>query len=457
MTSISSIMHTTMSALQAQQVLIDMTNSNISNANTNGYCRRVAVVSEIQNSSSSGYQGSGVEVTNIKRVSDAYALRQLCSAKASAGESSTELSYIEDIEAIFDESEESGLNAALSNFFNAWSSLSTDSSDSTERSVLISNAQELTSTLNNMYDSLREIQAGIDNDISSLVDEINRFSEQIADLNHKILTGTSIGINTSTYENERDSLLTELSSKVKIAYYEDDSGQINVQLSNGSSIVSGTNSHKLGTTTNSTTGLLDVTWIDKNGNEKVITDNISGGELGGDLNSRDEIQGYMDNLDAFASELIDQVNTLHESGYDANGTAGTTFFAGTGASDIAVNADIVDDSNLIASASSSDSSANATAIAELQNSTVSIDGKNTTFLEYYNSLVAKIGTEVSNKDSTSTTQSDLVTSYENFRESVSGVSTDEELANLVLYQNVYEAAAKIMTVLDEMIQTIIDM
>jgi flagellar hook-associated protein 1 len=456
MTSMSSIMHTTISALQAQQVLIDMTSSNINNANTDGYCRRVAVVSEIQNSSSSSYQGAGVEISSIKRVSDAFTLRQLCSANANAGESSTELSYLEDIEAIFDESEGSGLNDALSNFFNAWSSLSNDSSGSTERSVLVSDAQELASTLNDIYNSLQNIRNGIDDDISSTVTDINGYTEQIADLNQKILAGTNIGIDTTSYEDERDKLLTELSSKVKIAYFADDSGQINVQLSNGTSIVSGSNSYNLGTTTNSTTGLLDVTWTDKNGDKKVITDNISGGKLGGELDSRDEVQNYMDDLNTFASELIDQINALHESGYDANGTAGTAFFTGTGAGDIAVNANIVNDSNLIAAASSSDSSSNAAAIAELQDSTVSIDGKDTTFQEYYSSLVSKIGTEVSNTKSTSTTQSDLVTSYENYRESVSGVSTDEELANLTLYQNAYEAAAKVMSVLDEMMKTLLD-
>jgi flagellar hook-associated protein 1 len=457
MTSISSMMHTAMSALQAQQVLIDMTGSNISNANTDGYCRRVAVVSEIQSSSSSGYSGAGVEVTSVKRVSDAFTLRQLCSANANAGESSTELSYLEDIEAIFDESEGSGLNDALNSFFSAWSSLSSDPSGSTERSILVSDAQQLASTLNNMYDSLQEIQSGIDGDISGTVDEINGYTEQIADLNQKILAGTASGIDTSTYEDERDTLLTELSSKVKIAYYEDDSGQINVQLSNGMSIVSGSNSYELGTTTNSTTGLLDVTWTDKNGNAKVITDDISGGELGGELDSKDKVQSYMDDLDSFASELIDQVNTLHESGYDANGDAGVAFFTGTGASDISVNTNIVGDTGLIAAASSSDSSENAAAIAELQDSTVSIDGQNTTFQEYYSSLVSKIGTEVSNTKSTSTTQSDLVTSYTQYRESASGVDSDEELANLTLYQNAYAAAAKVMSTLDEMMQTLLDM
>jgi len=458
MSSISSAMNTALSALQAQQILINVANSNIANASTDGYSRVTAVASATNTSStsSSSYTGTGVEVTSVSRVSDSYTLKQLCSANADAGESSAELEYLEDIEAVFDESEGSGLSDALSEFFTAWEDLANDPAGSTERSVLVSDAQGLASTINEMYEDLEDVQTGIDDDISQTVDDINGITEQIADLNQKILQATASGIDTSTYEDERDSLLTELSSKVKVAYYEDDSGQINVQLSNGKSLVSGSTSHDLGVTTNATTGLSDVTWLDSDGDEVVITGSISGGELGGELDARDTVQDYMDDLDALAASLIEQVNALHETGIDADGNAGVAFFTGTGASDIAVNDSIVNDADLVAAASSTDSSAIAVAIAGLEDTKVAINGTSATFEEYYTSLVSKIGTEVENTTSSSETQSDLVTYYENYRESVSGVSTDDELANIVLYQNVYEAAAKVMSVLDELLETMIN-
>jgi flagellar hook-associated protein 1 FlgK len=442
MSSISSIMNTAITALQAQQIRIDVVNSNIANANSDGYCRRTATVSEVQtySSSSSGYMGTGVEVTDIKRVTDAYTLKQLCSAEQDSGKSSRELNYLEDVESVFNESDGSGLSDALSTFFNAWSDLANDPSGATQRSVVVSDAQQLASTLNEMDGNLQDIQNNIDSDIPQTVDDINGITSQIADLNQKILEAKNSGLDANTYLDERDSLLTELSSKVDIASYEDDSGQLNIQLSNGKSLVRGSTSYELGTEANATTGLSDITWADQNGNETVITDSISKGELGGELEVRDSvIPEYMDSLDKLASTIIEQVNDLHTTGYDANGDAGTSFFTGTGASDIAVNDAIVNDTNLVAAAS------------------VTIDGDNTTFQQYYDSLVSKIGTLVDNTTSSSENQSNQVSIYQNYRDSISGVSSDEELANLTLYQNAYEAAAKVISALDEMMQTLIDM
>jgi len=455
MSSISSAMHAALSALQTQQILINVANSNIANANTDGYSRLTAVTSATNTSSSSAtYTGTGVEVTGVNRVTDSFTLKQLCSANADAGELSAELEYLEGIETVFDESEGSGLSDALSEFFSAWSDLANDPTGSTVRSVLLSDAESLVSTLQDMFGDLQDIQSSIIDDISQTTDDINDITGQIADLNQKILEGNAGGIDTSTYEDERDSLLTELSSKVGIAYYEDDSGQVNVQLSNGASLVIGSNALEM-TATSST--------ITLNGDD--VTDSISGGELGGEQDSLETVQGYMADLDAFAVALADAVNAIHTTGVDADGTTGGNFFTydstDPGVSTLSVN---ISDINDIAAASSSDSSAIAIAVAELQDTSVTftktISGVTTTstntFEEYYSSLVSKIGTEVENTTSSSETQSDLVTYYENYRESVSGVSTDEELANIVLYQNAYEAAAKVMSVLDELLETMIN-
>jgi flagellar hook-associated protein 1 FlgK len=444
MTSISSIMSTSLSALQAQQQLINIANSNVSNANTEGYSRVTGIVSATYTTSSpSDYNGAGVEVADVKRVTDAFTLKQLCSANTEAGELEAELEYLEGIEAIFDESEGSGLSDALSEFFNAWSDLANDPTGATERSVLLADPEALVSTLNDMYEGLQEIRVGIIDDISGTTGEINNLTGQIADLNKKILEAESKGLEVNTCLDEREALLTELSSLIDIAYYEDDSGQLNIQLSNGKTLVKGSTANELSATT---------TTITLTGAE--VTGAISGGALGGQLEGLNAVQGYLDDLDALAAALIDQVNALHTTGYDANGVAGTALFSGTGASNIAVN---ITDTALIAAATDTDSSAIAIAIAELQETNITINGKSSTFEEYDASLVSKIGAEVSSIGASYSTQSDLVTYYENYRESVSGVSIDEELANIILYQNAYEASAKIISVLDELLETIIAM
>ena len=462
MPSISSIMDTALSGLRTQRILIDMTSGNISNVNTEGYSRRVAVLKATQTSSSSGeYTGIGVAVEVIKRVTDSFTIKQLNSAAEDCGELEAELKYLECIEAIFDESEGMGFSDALSDLFNAWQVLANDASDAHKRSILLSKAQTLASTLNEMYTDLREIQIEINNDISSTVDEINSLTEQIANLNQKIQKAEGAGISTNSYKDSRDSLITELSSLIDINYSENDDGQVYIQLSNGKSLVRGTSSWSLGTETNASTGLQDVTWVDSNGDEDVITGNISGGELGGAIDIRDQvIVEYMDSLDELASEIISRVNSLHTSGYDINGDAGLDFFTGTSAADMAVNEDILGDTNLIAAASTSDGAPGdgtiANSIALLQDSPLMKSGT-TTFAEYYSGMVGDIGTRVEDTKSSYGYQSDLVEFYNNYRESISGVSSDEELANLVLYQNTYEACARVISVLDELLQTIINM
>lgn len=457
MSSISGIMDSALSGLQTQQVLIDVVNSNISNVSTDGYSRQAAVVTAT--SYNDCYTGTSVEITEVKRVIDLFTSKKLNSTSETCSELETELKYLESLEAVFDESEGSGLSEVLSDFFNAWQNLSNDASGTSERSTLVSESQSLASTLNEMYSNLEEIRTGINDDITSMVDDINSKTTQIADLNQKISEGQSSGLNVNSYLDQRDSLITELSELVDINYTEDDDGQVYIQLSNGKSLVRGSSSWSLETHTNTTTGMLDVIWKDRNNNEPIVTDDITSGALGGAIDIRDNvIPEYLESLDKLAAELIERVNTLHESGYDLNGDEGLAFFTGTGASDIAVNEDIVEDSDLIAVASSADSvpgdSTIATEIYKLQKSSL-MNSNTSTFEEYYTGLVSDIGSMVNNTESSSNYQSNLKEYYNNYRESISGVSSDEEMANLVLYQSTYEACAKVMSTLDELLETLL--
>jgi len=217
----------------------------------------------------------------------------------------------------------------------------------------------------------------------------------------------------------------------------------------------------LSTEINSTTGLQDVIWVDSDGNSYVITDDISGGKLGGCLEIRDErIPAWQDQLDELAAALMNEVNALQTGGYDINGGSGVAFFTGTGASDMAVNTDILDDPGTIAASSSADGApgdgSNASAIAELQNRLL-FDSGTSNFSDFYATLVSEVGTAIQSAQAGYESRRDMVEFCTNQRESVSGVSLDEETAKLIVYQNAYEAAAKVISVLDELMETILDM
>lgn len=451
MSTISGIANIALSALTTYTAAISTTSTNIANSETTGYTRRQAVIETT---------GSGVSVTKVKRIYDSFVTGQLRSANTQLGKWEAEQDTISSVEGVFTDTDSTGLSTALSNFWNAWSDVATDPSDSTARTVLAGNAAILATTLNNMSSDLSNIQKDIDNSVAETVASINDLVQQIADTNQNISTATAAGVDTSTCKDTLDSLILDLSELVDITTYTDSTGQISVQLADGKTLVEGTKTWSLSTETNATTGLQDVTWVSESGASTVI-DDITSGKLGGYLEVRDElIPSYQDQLDELADSIIDQVNNLQTSGYDLNGDAGVPFFTGTSAGDIAVNSAITDDPSLIAAASTADGvpddSSNATAIANLQDSLL-FNSSTATYSDYYAALVSKVGSDVNSIDTYYSSQSDTVELYRNQRDSVSAVSLDEETTRLLLYQSAYAASAKVMTYLDEMLQTLIEM
>ena len=451
MTNISSIMNTSLSALQTQQAAIAITGQNIANATTEGYSQQKVVIS---NSS------SGTTSASAKRVYSSFLTKQLNGATETLGKHTTESKYMDSVETIFNESDGSGLSDDLSNFFNTWSDVANAPSDSSARSILLSYADTLANTFNSVSSDLTGVQKNIDGEMGDLVDQVNEDTQQISTLNQQIAQGKASGQDVSSFQDSLDSLVNDLSSLVNIKSYTNDSGQICIQLSNGKPLVDGTTAYSLSTQTNATTGLQDVTWVDQSGNATVVTSAISSGQLGGCLNVRDTvIPGYLDQLNTLATSIMTSVNNLQTSGYDLDGTAGVAFFTGTSAADMAVNTTVAADTNKIAaSASTSDKTDGSVAksMAKLQDSLL-LNSGTSTFSDYYSELVSKVGADTQAADDNYSSQSDAVSTYKGLKKSVTSVNSDEEDTNLMMYQSSYAAAAKVMTVLDELLKTLISM
>jgi flagellar hook-associated protein 1 FlgK len=224
--------------------------------------------------------------------------------------------------------------------------------------------------------------------------------------------------------------------------------------------VSAEHSWQLSTETNAV-GLEEVVWVDDDDNTTNINAEISGGKLKGLLEVRDTIiTDYMTRLDTLAGTLMNDVNLLHQAGFDLNGIGGEVFFIGTGtAADLEVNPNIVADLNLIAAASDATTvpgdGRNAVDIADLQYE-LNMGGTQS-YNDYYGTIVRDVGNEALKSDAYYNHQSDMMVQLENQRESVSGVSLDEEMINLIKFQNAYTAAAKLITTADEMMQTVLQM
>jgi flagellar hook-associated protein 1 FlgK len=456
-------------ALLSQQRAINVTGNNIANVNTPGYSRqRLNMETNLPVDSAVGPVGFGVHTTTVDRLYDRFLGVQINNESANLGRWEAQQGALERVEVIFDESGGYGLNQALSEFWNSWQDLSMNPSGTTERSVLAAKSQALADTIRRQYADLDQARADIDAAVASGVEDINRLTAEIADLNRKIASTESGGtVNANEYRDSRDLALKQLSEIIGINSFEDSDGRVVVSVGSGRTLVESGNNYALATETAlppaANAGHENIVWPDITGASVDISSEIASGKMAGWLQARDtKIAGYMDDLDALADTLSTAVNTLHTGGFDLYGDAGADFFEGSGAADMAVNPDILADSNLIAAASAAAAvpgdASNAAAIADLRTA-LKMGGPppTSTFDDAANALVSQVGHDVQEAKSYQSHQADMLTYLDNYRESVAGVNLDEEMVNLVKYQAAYNAAAKMITMGDELLNSLMNM
>jgi flagellar hook-associated protein 1 FlgK len=462
MSDINGVLSIAGQALITQQRAIHVTGHNIANVNTPGYSRqRLIMAPTVAFDSVVGIMGNGVSADEVERIYDRFLNAQITSETFVMGRWDAQKQSVESLEVIFNESLGSGLNQAMSEFWNAWQALSNNPSGPTERQILVTRSQVLASTFNKLDADIAQARQDLDRSIVGTVADINELSAQLADLNQKIVSFETVTQSANDYRDKRDVVLNELAELIDINSFEDEHGAVTTLIANGRPLVSGGSVWQLSTETNAS-GLEDVVWTDGAGNTVNINTDISGGRLKGWLETRDiVIVDLANRLDTLAQNLMTEVNNLHQVGFDLNANAGEVFFDGSAtAAGIAVNANIVADFNLIAAAMDPltvpGDNRNGIDIANLQHQLL-MSGNTATFSDYYSTLVRDVGNEVLKADSYHTHQSEMVAQLNNYRESISGVSLDEEMINLLKFQNAYAAAAKLVTASDEMIKTVIQM
>jgi flagellar hook-associated protein 1 FlgK len=460
MSDIYGIMSLAGQALMTQQQAISVTSHNIANVNTPGYSRqRLIMTTNTPSDSAIGLIGNGVSGETIERIYDRFLSAQLTNENQALGRWDAQKDAVELVEMIFNEVDGSGLSQAMSEFWDAWQSLANNPAGTTERQILVTASQILATTFNQLNSDLSQTQQNLDLALQGTVSDINRLSQQIADLNEKIISSEAGSFSANDYRDQRELVLKQLSELIDFSSFEDSSGAVSMLVSGGQPLVTGVLFWQLSTETN-VAGLQDVVWIDDAGNTTNITADISGGKLKGYLDVRDGvIDDYINRLDTLAQTLMTDVNTAHQSGFALDGSGGEVFFIGTGARDMEVNPNIVGDLDLVAAASDAltvpGDNRKAFQIASLQYQLGM--GGTQSYNDYYSAIIRDAGNEVLKSEAAYNHQSDMMAQLENQRESVSGVSLDEEMINLLKFQNAYAAAAKLITTADEMMQTILQM
>ena len=461
MSDIYSLLNVGKRSLVTQQKAINVTGHNIANANTPGYTlQRVNLTTNEPISVWPGMVGTGVKAAEIERVYDRFLGAQINNQNQSMERWNAQKSALERVELVLDESSGAGLSQAMNEFWNAWQELANNPEGHVERMDLLAKTETMTTTFNKIYADLQQIQKDIDTSIEGTIDGINLISEQIADLNQKIAQTEVSGQNANDYRDRRDLLLKELSSLVDINSFEDDVGKASVLISGGRPLVEIGGTWDLSTQLNAS-GLKDVLWDDGSGSTTNITSDISAGSLKGWLEVRDTlIPDFLSRLDDVANGIMQEVNSLHSTGYGLDNSTGNDFFTGTSASNIAVDSSIAGDINLIAASGSlggvPGDNSNAIAIANLQDDLL-MSTNSATFGDFFISIVSDVGVQVQRATTTYDHQLSMVTQLETYRETVSGVSLDEEMVNLLKFQHAYNAAAKLITATNELLATLVNM
>jgi flagellar hook-associated protein 1 FlgK len=413
--------------------------------------------------------GNGAKVSGIIRYHDKYLDQQIAKKSTEFGEHQIYKRYFERVESVLNE-DSTKLTENITAFFNAWQELSTDPQNVAMRGGLKSSAQQMTRSINNIYNELKGLQIELNNNVKMEVADINRITASIADLNNKVFQGSSSSSEANDYLDRRTQYVKELSSKIGIISFEDEYGRMTIMTSKGKSLVDGGQSWELGVKTNQDTGFYRVGWEDFSGNFIDITDDINSGGIYGLLEMRDnQINDFIADTDKLAEVIISEVNSLHKNGYTQNHNVldpnpdGIPFFrelTGLYAKDIDISDKIKLDLKNIASSSEVDITGKpigngiAIDIAALMEKGL-FDGNTSTFVDYTSTLTNKIGQLTKGAKDFAQYSEDTMNLMEKQREGVSGVSLDEEMADLIKYQYAFQAASRLFTVADELFQTLL--
>lgn len=469
---INSLFNIATSGITMARVAIEVTSENIANVNTDGYSRQKTVFETSPVNNANGFPlGTGVQLATVQRNHDELLQLQLVKGNSQYGESETKQTALSQIEPFFNEVTNDGLGQAMEDFFNSWQDLSVTPQGSAERQAVLSRSQILVDTFHQLNTNLNDSLVSADRSLDGISSEITDKAKNIASLNEQILQTERLGGNANELRDQRDYLTQELAKKVGVSYAEQSDGTLTVTLPGGEPLVQGNLFATLSTETDAGTGLNKVMLSPLGGGAAVdVTATIGGpenglGEIGGTLQVRDEIvPGYLAKLDEMARQLVTTVNAQHSSGYGLDGTQNDFFDASkTTSADIALNSGLTTDKIAAAgqdptSVSGPGDNTNALALAKLKSFsfTFTVDGKttSTTMSSFYNAFVSSVGIDTENAANSMAQNESFLRQLNALRESNSGVSLDEEMANLIKYQRAFEASAKVVNAATEMLDTV---
>jgi flagellar hook-associated protein 1 FlgK len=430
---ISSFMglQTSLRGLLAHQQAIDTTSHNVANANTEGYSRQIADMTPtealrvIGGTGEVGHLGTGVTVEGYRRIRDGFLDLQYRAQAMQVGDQETRSTQLDQVELALSEPGDNGIASQLAKFWNGWADLSNSPDDVAARQALIEQAKNVADSFKGVDTQLTTVKSQANAEFAAITGpagDVQAIATEIGQLNDAIKQFTSAGDSPNDLMDRRDLLLDKLSKLAQVRVTDLGTGAIKVDFGDAATSL-----------VNDTT----VTW------PQALT--APGGKLGALIDitkAGGTIDSYRADLNTVVKTLADAVNVLHNPG--GTGTDFFTYTPGAEGGSLAVNV----------------------TTATVKTSTTTAAGGNDVALaiaglrgglpdKLYTGFVTRIGGDLKNAQRGEANANVLLNSIEDRRQSTSGVSMDEEMTNLVRYQRGYQASARMMSTLDQMLDTLI--
>ncbi len=477
------------SSLRTSKRSLETTSHNIANSNTEGYSRQIITTENAPPIAAGGeVYGTGVNVRSVRRSHDALVEKKLNHSLSQNNFDKERTGKLSQVEEIFNEINSDGMNKVLNRFFNSFRELSNQPENEVVRGIVRDNAGIVVQDFTRISDSITEVKENIDSSLQNAVSDINSQAKRIAELNKEIVRLENQGGQTGDLRDQRDNSVRQVAEYLPVTTYEDEKGQYVVNLVGAGSLVAGGISNVIqadkvpsqGEGAYKDEGKVEIFFA----RNKVtpISSKLRSGRIGALLKTRnEEVMDLRNQIDEIAHGLVHATNAVHRRGYvnrelqvDPQGNViddgsqgkvtGINFFKEpldlTQASKfIELSDDVKNDLNNIATGLSPNSPGDnrvAIGISKLQHEKFLGEGSRT-LEESYLQGVGSIGVAVSKSNINTEQSGGILAQAKSIKERLSGVSMDEETANMVKFQHAYDASAKMLKTADEMFDSVLGM
>jgi flagellar hook-associated protein 1 FlgK len=447
-------------ALKANQEALNVTGNNVANQNTAGYTRQVVSFQSVDAVTlSGGTYGSGVTASATSqrdRVLEQQ-VQQQTQTQAQSGALESALQKIQNIFGLSSTTSSASstvLGTAIDSFFSSLSSLAGNPSDTATRQSVLTAADTLAAAFNSASNQLTQVSTSLNQQVIGDVSQVNSLTKTIASLNTQI-TALSPNADAGTLEDQRQQAIAQLSKLVGLDQISTENNGITLTTSGGAVLVSGSQAFAL-----STTQVGGTTHILAGVGGQDVTSNLAGGDLGGVLLARDhQLPSYQSALDSLAFAVGTRVNQQNALGVDGNGNPGAALFSlppvPIGAAALIQVATA--NPKAVAAAGTGEGSAgntNASALANLSSANI-VNGQTAT--GFLASFLGQIGSDTAAATTNNSAQQTTLTQLTTQRDSLSGVSLDQEAANLTQYQRAYQAASQVFNIANSIMASAINL